>query len=1217
MLYPRWQVRVLCGMGTVCLSLLFLVAVSSQAQGQDSPAPLVLAAEFQVVQEDTPKVLFVPVMESPEIDGEVEDSCWAQCTPVSLSSDMPRGLISRKARFRVCRDAANLYVAFECREPLMENIPTVKEPPSDVLQPENVQIFLAPADQLNDLYVLATDSNGGRYDWSLREGLAWSPGWKIAVQREAHGWTGEVAIPFESLGVGIDQEGKLWRMNLCRDVGATCEECSWNPTLGNRRNPAQWGGAFFGDQEAYEKREQRPRLKLHPSSWVIGGNDFAFRLLVRLRASPEDLAGTQLRVSVAPEGAVATEGVAGGFSETIPVKGQRGGLTLNAGTLPPGDFEVVVELLDKEGTVLTDGRLWLTKNMPPATPTPARAASAEAEPLPPPARLELIVPGVPSETPAAKKWPITTGVALPRGALFSPKHVRLLDPAGAEVPSQAVVRGRWPGDGSIRWLGLDFQADLVRSEPGRYVLEYGPAVQPMPVAGFKRDQKWKHLPFEPVENEWLVNTGPLLFSVDTKRFTGTGEAWVDVDGNGQYDWNEQIINATKRFRTRAIVAGAGPYIVDSDGWTYRFGADPKAGVVLEEWNELRLVFRGEGRLLRHRRLRAPGRRDRTRDRKAPAAREMGRCVMRLFAYAGRPFLRLQYTFYLNHSAANSILRDIGILEKLDVRNKYDAVFGLPKPFRKPIAETGPVSLLKPAADRFYVLSPGAESPVRMEGTTGARNWACAAAKGRGLAVCLRDMGHLYPKELELRPEGGVIIHLWPPHGSEKMRALRGTVDRRTVGGLGFAHSGNVFDLRVPAGFSHNLKDRNGLSDFDAIRDTHRSEPTGIALTCDLLYIFYAGDLNEEDISEIARLFQLRPHAFQDRKSLAASGVFPGMLPPHRARRAVALASRLLRAEGRSRQDGMFNYLDLHGKWLAGEKRWALRNHWVGTRADVPGMLWQLYLQTGEPELFLAAERNLGHVLAMDFCHDATAEQAASADPRRRNLAGGFGDNRTPVHWQSTCHVNDSHARIRAPLLSYYLTGNLQARDAVRLWGQAAATYGIPNHGEDGAVFLCNLWRLLELQYDAALHDRLGACADYLFVTPVNLAEETQWLTSLRYYARESNDPRVPAFLKTLTLTPEARASFSRLCLLRELHAATGDEAHRRAAESLIREYEKAADTFLNSSSLHDETVRWETLASYVFGAAEPVEEPKKEPASRPVEAPKPVPAPTEGNADGA
>ncbi|MAF09917.1 hypothetical protein CMK11_05635, partial [Candidatus Poribacteria bacterium] len=61
-------------------------------------------------------------------------------------------------------------------------------------------------------------------------------------------------------------------------------------------------------------------------------------------------------------------------------------------------------------------------------------------------------------TAAYPSVPVTHGVPFPEGALGTSDHLRLRDPAGAEVTLQASTLGRWL-DGSVKWALLDFHAN--------------------------------------------------------------------------------------------------------------------------------------------------------------------------------------------------------------------------------------------------------------------------------------------------------------------------------------------------------------------------------------------------------------------------------------------------------------------------------------------------------------------------------------------------------------------------------------------------------------------------------------------------------------------------------------------------------------------------------------------------------------------------------------
>jgi hypothetical protein len=1128
--------------------------------------PFILDREFCRVPATQRRVAVVPIVQSPELNGALTEECWTHCVAYAIESDMPEGVPSRATSVRVCRDDKYLYVGFECHEPAIAQVPLVEQPLKGVWSEqspqENVQVWISTSPPEKDFFLFAVDPNGSRYHRSMREGIQWSPKWNVKTSRTPDGWDAELAIPAASLGVRGFSEGASWRVNFCRDVAATGERCSWEGTMGNRANPAAWGTLFFGERAAYDRQTVAPQLRLYVLDPVVGAPDKTLRAVVHIEPGSGDLSQTQLRVSLEANDAAQAESLPS--PAVFAVEAERVSLILNVAGLPPGDFSLHAELMDKEGAVLGRAEAAVKKR---ALPENLHRAG----------KLDVLVEPVPVKAKAAASWPMTAGVALPMGAIYSADNARLLGADGREIPCRAQVRARWPSDGSIRWLGLHFNANIARKGGERDTLEYGPQVSAGPVRGFTRNIEGMRS--DAVADAWVtdtgdgwwVNTGALYFDVNYKHFSGIENAWVDVRGNGHYGSEGQILNAE--------MGGFGPYLTDSYGTVYRLGNDPKLRMELEEYDELRLVLRVEGRLL-------------SSDR--PGASDLGRCVVRIVAYLGQPFLRVQCCFIFNERTWRSRPSDIAVAEHMDFHSGFDAVFGTPEVFRRQIEETGAVYLqkLRPGT----VLLQNLKQPPTVDlRPARARNWAGGIANDRGVAVVLRDMDELYPKEIELTPESHLIIHFWPPHGAETLRSSKVDINRRTVGDLDFATSGSLLDLNVPSAYTSGLEDRDGLFDFDAVRTMDISDPIGIALTYDMLYIFVKGSFDAAEVGEIARAFELCPCAVQDAQSLAASGVLQEMLSPSRAECAATMLARLLAMEARSPAEGDFNFMDVRRRWLPDEQRWGLRNYWMGANEDLQGALWLLYLQTRQSQVFITAERNLRHALGMDLCNGSSPSLVTLADPRRRKIAGAFGDSKTPVHWQSTCSVSDRHARVLGPLLAYYLSGDLVARDAALLWAEAAKNYGPPASGADGMAYLDNLMELLSLRYDPVLVERAGDCADYLFGMPPDLQEAGQWIPGLRAHLRPTGDGRTVAYLRELgTRLKAAPAQDSRsIGLLRDLYAATGNADFLGQASGLIEGLEKLARSRLPGAE-EGPGFGWDDFCAYVFGAAEPLAPPRSD-----------------------
>jgi hypothetical protein len=83
--------------------------------------------------------------------------------------------------------------------------------------------------------------------------------------------------------------------------------------------------------------------------------------------------------------------------------------------------------------------------------------------------------GKETEGSAHVRWPVSGGIPFRRGHLRSIDKVRLFDAKGNEREIQPAVLSVWP-DGSVRWLLVEFVADLPRDLDVHFVLEYGPEV---------------------------------------------------------------------------------------------------------------------------------------------------------------------------------------------------------------------------------------------------------------------------------------------------------------------------------------------------------------------------------------------------------------------------------------------------------------------------------------------------------------------------------------------------------------------------------------------------------------------------------------------------------------------------------------------------------------------------------------------------------------------
>jgi len=70
------------------------------------------------------------------------------------------------------------------------------------------------------------------------------------------------------------------------------------------------------------------------------------------------------------------------------------------------------------------------------------------------------------------------GVPLPRGAVNDTKAFGVVDTSGKAVPAQFTVLNRWPSDGSVRWMLVEFPVSIAAGKTATFTLKEGAANPP-------------------------------------------------------------------------------------------------------------------------------------------------------------------------------------------------------------------------------------------------------------------------------------------------------------------------------------------------------------------------------------------------------------------------------------------------------------------------------------------------------------------------------------------------------------------------------------------------------------------------------------------------------------------------------------------------------------------------------------------------------------------
>jgi hypothetical protein len=121
---------------------------------------------------------------------------------------------------------------------------------------------------------------------------------------------------------------------------------------------------------------------------------------------------------------------------------------------------------------------------------------------------------------ALQEEPVTSGIPFPKGGLPSTASVRLEDATGLPVPLQTTAQAHW-SDGSVKWLLLDFQADLPASEPAAYTVHTGVSggpSHPNPVL------------VDDTPDQVTITTGVATFRISKSRFNLFDEVLLGTTG---------------------------------------------------------------------------------------------------------------------------------------------------------------------------------------------------------------------------------------------------------------------------------------------------------------------------------------------------------------------------------------------------------------------------------------------------------------------------------------------------------------------------------------------------------------------------------------------------------------------------------------------------------------------------------------------------------------
>lgn len=665
--------------------------------------------------------------------------------------------------------------------------------------------------------------------------------------------------------------------------------------------------------------------------------------------------------------------------------------------------------------------------------------------------------------------PLTFGLPLPKGLVHSPDHVRVVDPAGREVPAQVTAVTTWePVDPSLKWIWVFFFA----GQTDRYTIEVGDDVRRAPTA---RDPL--HPDLQVVNSQ--RDRGSLEFTAGRLHVTvkqGDGgfisEAALDIEGDG--------------FEADDVIA-VGPQ--SRGGFVDLLddaGLDPARAVVFKTFIE-----RGSGPL--HAVLRVEGeyRYGRPDNRPTPF-------VTRIHAYAGKSYLRVLHTFIYTGTPDKHVPlagEFPHVATQKDALTKGDpADQGVTQPDDRIAsiglgltAKLGPAAVATTVVRRGSWWAPGA--PARVTASSGdgvfsivqdgprtdgvsaapppespadrrqggfaatvragdrtldraerADGWVDVSDGSRGIAIGMKGFIEEYPKEIRFDPATGQFD--------------------------AFAWSPSV----APASFAR-------MDTKPGAEGSVENWAQGLAKTSEFVLYFHDGRATADDVAATMRHLLAPSVAHAEPSWYASSGVYGrfaarGANHPGLERALDYKFDWVLFNQQWAPWFGLFDYGDVKVRY---DGKWDM---WGHNEPAQDFEVWMQFMRTGDVRYFDAAQAFSRHTMDVDNTHWPAGPQyrgdsnqsvdwftSQAGEPATKWL--GVGRRHSSQHWM---HILSAHVWVQGWMADYYLAADHRALDVARqtadmhlrrMWGE---------HELTGRRLYLAAWNLAEV-YDATKDDR--------------------------------------------------------------------------------------------------------------------------------------------------
>ena len=153
----------------------------------------------------------------PYLDGNLDDDCWRDATPIVLKSADGSVRSGYETRAFLTYDAEYLYVGINCALPAERFVAPVDRRTRDAdLRPfDRVSLMIDLDRDYQTYFHWQIDQRGAVAEdcWGDRN---WNPRWLVAHRSAPDGWSAELAIPWQEITGDAVSLGKAWCVNLVR-----------------------------------------------------------------------------------------------------------------------------------------------------------------------------------------------------------------------------------------------------------------------------------------------------------------------------------------------------------------------------------------------------------------------------------------------------------------------------------------------------------------------------------------------------------------------------------------------------------------------------------------------------------------------------------------------------------------------------------------------------------------------------------------------------------------------------------------------------------------------------------------------------------------------------------------------------------------------------------------------------------------------------------------